>query len=69
MWCELVQLYALRARELSDAVAQLAQHIDVRETLLALIEEIERRNALCSAVCRRNRSVLAADLQFGHGYG
>ena len=35
MWRELVQLYALRAHELSDAVAQLGQHIDVRETLRA----------------------------------
>ena len=52
MWRELLQLYAVQARDFSDAVAQLGQHehAEIGRDALTLIEEIKRRQALCNAV-------------------
>ena len=49
---ELLQLYAVQAREFSDTVARLGQHehAEIGRDALTLIEEIKRRQALCSAV-------------------
>jgi hypothetical protein len=51
MWRELLQLYAVQAREFSDAVAQLGQHehAGIGRDALTLLE-IKRRQALCDAV-------------------
>jgi hypothetical protein len=40
-------LYACRAREFSEAVALLGRHHDVGPEVLSLIEDINRRLALC----------------------
>jgi hypothetical protein len=44
---ELVEAYAIRAREFSDAVARLGQHSHVGPDFLEVWEEIRRRQALC----------------------
>lgn len=49
MWDRLVQIYALRAREVSDAVAQLGQLNHPGVDSLDLLEEIKKRQALCIA--------------------
>jgi hypothetical protein len=45
--CELTQAYAIRAREFSEAVAQLGLVRDIGPGLGILMEEIKRRQALC----------------------
>jgi hypothetical protein len=42
-------LYALRAREFSDAVARLGRHKQISPEFSALIAEIERLRGLCDA--------------------
>ena len=49
MWRELVEVYAVRAREFSDAVARLGQHEDSGPEFEELMGEIKRRHALCMA--------------------
>ena len=49
MWRELTQRYALRAREFSDAVAQLGKHAEIGPDFVGLMQEIRRRQALCKA--------------------
>ena len=51
MWRELLRLYAVQAREFSDAVARLGQHehAEIGRDTLTLIEEIKRRRVSCSA--------------------
>ena len=44
---KIVEVYALRAREYSDAVARLGQHDHMSPELLALVREIKKRRALC----------------------
>ena len=46
---KLLELYALRAREFSDAVACLGRHGEIGPEFLALIDEIERLRGLCDA--------------------
>ena len=46
---KLVELYALRAREFSDAVARLGRHQQIGPETLGLIQEIERLRGLCDA--------------------
>jgi hypothetical protein len=52
MWRELLQLYAVQAREFPDAVARLGQHehVEIGRDALTLREEIKRRQAVCTAV-------------------
>ena len=45
----LLELYALRAREFSDAVARLGRHQQIGPETLGLIQEIERLRGLCDA--------------------
>ena len=49
MWRELVEVYAVRAREFSDVVARLGQHENRGAEFEELMEEIRRRQALCRA--------------------
>jgi len=49
MWRELVEVYAVRAREFSDAVARLGQHENSGAEFEELMAEIRRRHALCRA--------------------
>ena len=49
MWRELVQDYALRAREFSEAVAILGQHSPLGQESLRQLAEIEDRQAACGA--------------------
>lgn len=49
MWRELVEVYAVRAREFSDAVARLGQHENRGAEFEKLMEEIKTRQALCRA--------------------
>jgi hypothetical protein len=49
-WHELVQLYAIRAREFSDTVARLGRHHHIGPELLGLIRETKRLRGLCEAV-------------------
>ena len=42
-----IELYALRAREFSDAVAGLGRHQQIERELLVLLQEIKRLRALC----------------------
>ena len=46
---KLLELYALRAREFSDAVARLGRHQQIGPETLGLIQEIERLRGLCDA--------------------
>jgi hypothetical protein len=46
---QLIEVYALRARDFSDAVARLGQHRDIGPGLLGLVKEVSRRRALCFA--------------------
>ena len=51
MWRTLVQLYAMRAREFSDAVAALGHHLRFGpEACPDLLEEIRTRREACIAV-------------------
>jgi hypothetical protein len=51
MWHQLVQLYAIRAREFSDAVARLGQHKhEIGPETLKLLDEIKTRHAICIAL-------------------
>lgn len=47
MWRELVKIYAIRAREFSDAVARLGRHAEMGPESLSLLQEIRRRRELC----------------------
>ena len=47
MWRDLVQVYALRAREFSDAVATLGQHSPMGIEALQQITKIKKRRAAC----------------------
>jgi hypothetical protein len=49
MWKHLVEVYALRAREFSDAVARLGKHTHPGPGTLGLMEEIKRLQTLCIA--------------------
>jgi len=53
MWRDLIQTYALRARELSDTVAALGKHERLKPESLALLEEIERRRRLCEEAAEK----------------
>ena len=44
---KIVEVYALRARQYSDAVARLGRHDHMSPELLALVSEIKRLRALC----------------------
>jgi hypothetical protein len=44
---KIVEVYALRARQYSDAVARLGQHDHTSPELLALVREIKRLRVLC----------------------
>jgi hypothetical protein len=46
---ELIEVYAIRAREFSDAVAGLGQHSHVGPEFLKMWEEIQQRLAMCNA--------------------
>ena len=46
---DLVRLYAIRAREFSDAVASLGRHDHIGPEFLGLLSEIDRRHAICNA--------------------
>jgi hypothetical protein len=46
---ELLQLYAIRAREFSDAVGRLGEHDRIGPEFLQLIAEIKRRHELCTS--------------------
>ena len=48
MWQELVRTYALRARQFSEAVAELGKHRDTGPELLELMKEVNRRRTLCN---------------------
>ena len=49
MWHDLVQVYALRAREFSDAVATLGRHSPMGIDALQQITKIKKRHAACRA--------------------
>jgi hypothetical protein len=49
---QFVELYARRAREFSDAVADLGRHRDVAE-LVKLVDETKRRLGLCIEAAER----------------
>jgi hypothetical protein len=44
-----LQVYAIRAREFSDAVARLGERRHVDREFLRLLKEIEKRHALCTS--------------------
>ncbi|HEY7391342.1 MAG TPA: hypothetical protein VH640_22695 [Bryobacteraceae bacterium] len=46
---ELIEVYAIRAREFSDAVARLGQYSHVGPEFLEVWQEIQQRLALCNA--------------------
>jgi hypothetical protein len=48
MWRKLTEDYARRARELSDAVAHLGKHVEIRPDTLNLLTEIEEKQVLCT---------------------
>ena len=51
MWIELVQRYAIRAREFSDAVAALGREARLGSaSSQELVKEIRRRRDLCNEV-------------------
>jgi hypothetical protein len=50
---ELSQLYARRARELSESVARLGQYHDIGPELLALIKEIRQQRSLCDEIAEK----------------
>jgi hypothetical protein len=42
-----MEVYAIRAREFSDAVARLGKHPQIERELLGLLDEIKRLRGLC----------------------
>ena len=42
-----MEVYAMRAREFSDAVARLGRHPQIERELLGLLDEIKRLRDLC----------------------
>jgi hypothetical protein len=50
---ELSQLYARRARELSESVARLGQHHNICPELLELMKEIRQRRSLCDEIAEK----------------
>ena len=46
---DLVQTYAVRAREFSDAVASLGRHTHIGQAFLEAIQETKRLHTLCNA--------------------
>jgi len=50
MWRESVRVYAIRAREFSEAAARLGKQTSIGPEFLELWEEVKRRHALCNAV-------------------
>ena len=57
-----IELYAMRAREFSDAVAGLGRHQKIERELLGLLREIERLRGLCDeAAAELNRQTSYAD--------
>jgi hypothetical protein len=45
MWRDLVQRYAMRAREFSDAVAQLGKYAEMEPAALALLAKVKKQQA------------------------
>ena len=50
---ELIELYALRAREYYETVSRLGQHKEIGRELLGLMEEIKRRRTLCDETAEK----------------
>jgi hypothetical protein len=50
---ELSQLYARRARELSESVARLGQYHDLGPELLELMKEIRQHRSLCDEIAEK----------------
>lgn len=50
---ELLQLYARRARELSESVARLGQYHDIGPELLELMKEIRQQRSLCDEIAEK----------------
>jgi hypothetical protein len=50
---ELLRVYAMRAREFSDAVAALGKHDHLGPGFLTLIKEIRERQQLCVSTCEK----------------
>jgi hypothetical protein len=46
---KILELYALRAHEFSDAVARLGRHHQIGPELLAVIHETKKLRGLCDA--------------------
>ena len=49
MWRRLAEVYAIRAREFSDAVAHLGQHDQFGPEVFELLKEVKRLRGLCDA--------------------
>ena len=49
MWRESVRVYAIRARDFSEAPARLGKQTSIGPEFLELWEEVKRRHALCNA--------------------
>jgi len=45
---KVIELYAMRAREFSDAVALLGTHKHITQEVLGLLSEIKRLHELCN---------------------
>jgi hypothetical protein len=52
LW-ELSQLYARRARELSESVARLGQYHDISPELLELMKDIREQRSLCDEIAEK----------------
>jgi hypothetical protein len=50
---ELIELYALRAREYYETVSRLGRHGEIGPELRGLMEEIKRRRTLCDETAEK----------------
>jgi hypothetical protein len=64
---EVTQLYAIRAREFSEAVARLGQIDEIGPDLWILMEEIIRRHVLCNAAGDEFDRYVQEEAHFGRG--
>lgn len=62
---ELVELYARRAREFSDAVARLGQHNQIGPEISGLMIEISRKHSLCIEAAERLDWYIEQESRFG----
>jgi hypothetical protein len=58
---KIVEVYALRARQYSDAVARLGRHDRTGPELSALVNEIRRLRALCDEAAGKLDQYISQD--------